>query len=1008
LTLQWTTLDVPLGAGIDTKTNEKLLKPPFAADLSDAIFPASGADGYETRPGYDRIRTSTEVDSIDALVTRDEELLVVASNKLYAVTELANNVDLLERGDMLSMAVKQSTLDTKSSNQTLGQVITHGGIRVHCWLDSATSTVQYSVVDATTGSVISENTSLANSTKAKLAKAGNAILVIYYNSSSTSIRATIVPTYAPGSTSDVELRSDAATSGLFDCVEVDSSLQKIFLGFHSSASNTCYGCLVDEAGTVTQANAIGALIPQCLAVCSDGNNLNLAMSNGLRVAIYQNVGGGLTDLSSWTEYLTIRASVIDIAYVAETTPGQAAADRKQYLWLTISAAVDYIEVTEKDGVSAAGTGFATPSYTLYRSTVASGAFLIDNVGYTHVSYDTALQRAYFLVSASGLVHAKCCVTTGYGAAVAGHLPRVIDNTWAPVYREHLELDLDPDEVETIGDVYAQSGLKLVEYNFDAKPSAVQYGRAAYINSGVLWQYDGSVLVEQGFHIYPEGITAVTANGTGSMASSTTYGYRVYYEWTNARGERQRSTTAQVVTAELGASDDTVTLTIPTLIYTAKGDNVSIVVYRTQGDPNIIGGAPLYRVSSPDPSSTGNNAYLANDTTASTVPFVDGLTDAQIRVKELDYRNSGELDNTAPESASVIGESKSRVWLARFENSSTVQYSKLNSRGRDQLEFHDSLLLSVPEEDGAVTAFGSLNFHTVIFKANSCYAVSGEGPNNLRAGYFNLPQVVSLDVGCIEPRSVVSVPGGLLFKSNKGIWQLGHNLDMKYVGAPVEDYNDQDITKATLVPSANHVVFLTSSGRALVYNYLVQQWSTFKNHAGTDSVLWNDEYVYARTSGKLYKQGSSYSDDGVHYSMRFVSAPISVRALQGKQKIRHIRLLGQYYSPHNLRVGLRFNHEPGVSDQGTWDPSDGITISVYGDGAYGAGAYGGDGSPVYQARFNMPRQACQTLQLVIDTTNTSAAGRAMSIQAIQIEVGIERDSGELSVDRAFSATGGSTE
>ena len=138
------------------------------------------------------------------------------------------------------------------------------------------------------------------------------------------------------------------------------------------------------------------------------------------------------------------------------------------------------------------------------------------------------------------------------------------------------------------------------------------------------------------------------------------------------------------------------------------------------------------------------------------------------------------------------------------------------------------------------------------------------------------------------------------------------------------------------------------------------------------------------------------------------APIGIKGVQGKQKIRHIRLLGEYYSPHDLRIGLRFNHEPGVSDVGTWDPSDGVTVSLYGAGAYGAGAYGGAGSPVYQTRFNMPRQKCQTVQFVIDSKNTSGAGRAVSIQAIQIEVGAKKGTGELSVNSSFSATGGSTE
>ena len=125
--------------------------------------------------------------------------------------------------------------------------------------------------------------------------------------------------------------------------------------------------------------------------------------------------------------------------------------------------------------------------------------------------------------------------------------------------------------------------------------------------------------------------------------AASYTYRVYYEWINARGERQRSTTGELFTVDasdgLVAGDDIV-LDIPTLTHTEKGTDVSIVVYRTEKDPNIVGGAPFYRCSSPDPTSTGDNAYLANSTSAATVTFTDAMADTDLVAKELDYLNSG--------------------------------------------------------------------------------------------------------------------------------------------------------------------------------------------------------------------------------------------------------------------------------------------------------------------------------------------------------------------------------
>ena len=982
MTVQWTSVDIPLGAGIDTKTNEKLLKPPAAADLVDAIFPASGVAGYETRQGYQAIDTDTTVSSIDTLVAHNNELLVLDGTNLYTVSEISNNVDLISRGGLTSLEVKQTPLDNQATNQTDGQLLEHAGLRVSCWLDT---TIKYTIADSTTGAIVASNINIPNSSKAQITYTNNAIIIVYYNSSTAAMDAVVIPAYAPTTPSTVVLASNAhGSTVMFDCCE-SSELERVFLAFlDDSGSTRSTVLLFDEAGSVIDSDTVTTIgNTVALAVASNDGNYFEALAFGTNSYQQHRTDTYATSVAAsptlvLTSIQVVRASVI---YVGTA----------QNLWQEEAGDI----VTGPLGGE------------IRHSNIASSAFVLNGTAHIHLAYHSTLQHTFFLVDNINSVQAKCCVGIA-GANVTGALPRVLNGTWAPVYREKLDIDVDPDVAETEANVFSQFGLKRVQYNDTYRPNSVQYGYASYINSGILWQYDGINLVEQGFHVYPEFSdgSVVPSNSTGGIASDKSYSYRVYYEWTNAQGERQRSTTARAMTATLGASDDTVTLTIPTLSHTAKGNNVSIVVYRTEGNPNIVGGAPFYRASNPDPgSNTGNNRYVANDITSDSVTFVDGLTDSSLIVNELDYLNSGELDNTAPKSASVMAEAKKRVWLAGFERNNEILFSKQNARKTDQLEFHDLQTLDVPDEDGPVTAFGELKHFVIVFKANSCFAISGEGPNNLGTGFFNLPQVVSLDVGCINQRSVVNTPQGILFQSNKGIWLLGENLGMQYVGANIEKYNNQTITSASIIPEENQVIFLTDSGSTLMYNYLIDGWARYSNHEGSHSVIWNGTYTYARNNGQIYRQGG-YSDNGVHYAMKFVTAPVGIKGAQGKQRIRHVRLLGQYYSPHTLRIGLRYDHEPGVSDEGTWDPSEGVTISNYGEGSYGVGGYGGDGSPVYQTRFNLPRQKCQVIQFVIDTTNTGNAGRAVSIQAIQLEVGAKKGTNELSVDSSFSATGGS--
>ncbi len=994
MTLRWQELDIPIGGGIDTKTNEKLLRPPACADLSDAIFPASGVSGYETRHGYDRIRTSTELSSIDSLATLNSELVVLGGNKAYSVTELPNNTDLKELGDLIACSVDESTLSNRPENQTGGQVIEHNDVRVAVWYDG--TSLRYDCTDATTGAVFTSNAAISNGTRAKLCAIGSTIMVVYFNSSTTAIRVLSIPTYAPTTTSNDEIASNAHADGLFDCIEATSAV--VFIAYKTDVP-ACAGVLINEsAGTIDTVTYDASHATTCIAVAKGSAELCVAAATSSNVDLFTTPG--LNAFGSVTTNGGAKSdAAVNIAYAIDTAD-------QHYLWFEIAGASNQfarVEATSGDGQ--ADVDVDTPTFVKRQCGLASSAFYFDSKPVVHVALETNIQSQYFLLDTSLTAHAKCCVQEGVGIGtglVTEHLPRVVGNIWAAPFRQNLELDIDPDVTPVPADVYAQSGMKLVRYTTVA-PQSEQFGDALYVNAGLLWQYDGVTLSEAGFPVYPEGITSAASNGTGLLDSSTSYSYRVYYEWTNARGERARSATAQIVTQATGASDNTITLTIPTCTHTER-EGVSIVVYRTEGNPNIVGGAPFYRVSSPDPSSTGNNAYLENDTSSDAVDFTDGYTDAQLLSKELDYQNTGELDNVTPPASKVMASAKNRIWFAGFEQASRAQYSKLNSRGRDPLENNNTNWIQVPEDGGDITAFAELNFHTVVFKEARAWAISGEGRDNVGQGFFNLPQVASLDVGCVEPRSVVNTPAGVMFKSQKGIWRLGHNLDMQYIGADVEAYNSQNITAATVVPEQNHVIFLTSSGSTLVYNYLIGAWSRFTNHEGTSAVIWNGTYVYARNDGRLYKQNpSSYSDDGVHYSMRFVTAPIYVGGgPQGRQKIRHIRLLGEYYSPHELRVGLRFDHEPGASDSGTWDPSEGVTVSLYGSGAYGAGAYGGSGNPVYQARFNMPRQKCQSVQFIIDTKHTGNAGRAMSIQAMQILVGYEPGLHNVAVESSFTS------
>jgi hypothetical protein len=659
--------------------------------------------------------------------------------------------------------------------------------------------------------------------------------------------------------------------------------------------------------------------------------------------------------------------------------------------------------------------------------IASRAFLDDNDVCVHLCHqDDGIQNTAFCVTDDRTIVTKLLSGTHGGLITNAHLPNVQslpgrEFRMASVFRKRLattprtigsdgESSTDPPQEN---ESYSGRGVKELTLAF-ADPQShrlVQVGPTAYLNGGFIWQYDGYSPVESGFHLFPANVTAATANNAKEIPDSGAYFYRVYYEWTNARGERERSTFGSEVRADLAAGEDEVTLTIPTLSFTGKrGDrrDVSIVVYRTEKNPTAD--SPFYRVSSPDPTSTSDNAYLANDPTVDTVTFVDGYrnlasdtgTGPVLIEQELDYKNSAELDNFPPESVSIITEGKDRIFMAGFEDQSEVRYSKQHFAG-SPVEFNDSLKFTVSEDGGPITALAIHNESLVIYKRDQIYTVTGAGPNNVGGGQsFSRPALITTNVGCVDQRSVVRMPQGLMFKSVKGIYLLTQQLQVAYIGADVEAYNSQDIVSAELNSSDDEVIFLTSSGRTLVYNYLFGQWSTFTNYTGTDGAVWNDAYVFGRPDGQVRRGSStSWSDVGAAYALRIETAWIKLRGLQGFQRCRRASILGEWMSAHKLRMGVAYDYED-VRRNIILDPvASNIAITHFGDpsGDFGDGGPFGSGtvapdmeSTVYQFRAHLPRQKCQAVKFFFEDRPASSgvqSEQGYELTELMLEVGVKK-------------------
>ena len=210
-----------------------------------------------------------------------------------------------------------------------------------------------------------------------------------------------------------------------------------------------------------------------------------------------------------------------------------------------------------------------------------------------------------------------------------------------------------------------------------------------------------------------------------------------------------------------------------------------------------------------------------------------------------------------------------------------------------------------------------------------------------------------------------MPLGVVFQSDKGIYLLGRDLTVRRIGDPVFAYNAQTITRSTLLPDRTNVIFLTSSGRTLLYDYDRDQWSTFTNHEGYDAIVVGGSYYYLRTDGRVFVETIGAFSDGIntHIPMLIETAWIKfVQYLEGWQRILHAMILGTWVSPHTLRFRFRLDYEPAYSAPIDIDVNAVYTPDPYGAGLYGAGPYGGVvgvSSTVYQESVHLNRR-CQSI------------------------------------------------
>jgi len=381
------------------------------------------------------------------------------------------------------------------------------------------------------------------------------------------------------------------------------------------------------------------------------------------------------------------------------------------------------------------------------------------------------------------------------------------------------------------------------------------GEVAYIGGGLPCVFDGQSVTEIGF-VYSPGISSfATAVGSGGSVAAGTYNYCQNYEWVTANGDVCRSAPSRTQTVVVGAGSNSLTLSCQVMRVTRKHTPASItpfaiglIVYRTSA-----AGSVFYRLHESAPSA--DNAFTDGDNlVAGTTDTAADATNAEHRLL---YTTGGIVNSVCPPSSLAMWVHKSRLWIVA-EDAHTLYFSKTFIEG-EQVSFADEF--TVPFDDGGdLIAGASLDDKCVVFKKDRTYILTGDGPTDTAHGSdLQGPILISTDVGCIDPRSIVRIPQGLLFQSQQGFYLLTRSLQFTYVGERVK--TTTGVTYPTCVASCilearqlalfSMVASNEATGIILVYDYQNDAWFTWDttSDAGVDNAP--IRAMCADRSGNLY-------------------------------------------------------------------------------------------------------------------------------------------------------------
>lgn len=558
----------------------------------------------------------------------------------------------------------------------------------------------------------------------------------------------------------------------------------------------------------------------------------------------------------------------------------------------------------------------------------------------------ANQRKYMLctivrhsVSSKVTLHPELCPDDRSQFNIIDSLPAVASFTDLAGTTRYYFITLTPVRTATAAGTRNNEANAVVvyEYDSDTQRSVLPAAGAALVVGGHLQELTSTHLpvtnsitsdprgVENGFLRAPA-ILDAAVSAAGSLTNGT-YQLCAVYEYIDVDGRRHRSAPSNVMSIVVSStSTDRITLTVATYSnfereFIHDAVQTALHIYATPAGQNT------FRRVTPDlnvpPAVEATGAY-------SSTFNLDADPNAGY---EILYTDGGVLPNEPAPSARFGIRAGDRVVLGGLFDPRVIEVSKYERPNEPTQFTRNPAFRAILPAD--CTGLAYLDEQIVAFSERGIFLIpAGTLPNDQGFPAVPTPEPLPTDVGCVDWRSIVTLPQGIIFQSHRGIYLLPRGFGQpQRISDPVQTDLGSNLVRATTTNFygtggteyyGRHVCFSYGFGYVLVLDAETLDWVGRDEHSSTATAIatWDGRPVLLTDTPTILWERTEPVSFDFESTFEIDTGDLHPFGLFGRGKVQRLQVRGSRVGAGSSVITVTASFDGIATDQ----VSKGVTTS----------------------------------------------------------------------------------